>query len=42
MNMKKLIILFCAVVFTFNVNAQKTNPVKWSFTALKKRTSNMI
>ena len=36
MKMKKIIILFCALVFTFNVNAQKTNPVKWSFTAVKK------
>ena len=36
MNMKKIIVLFCAVVFAFNVNAQKTNPVKWSFTAVKK------
>jgi len=36
MNMKKLIILFCAVVFAFNVNAQKPNPVKWTFTAIKK------
>jgi thiol:disulfide interchange protein DsbD len=36
MNMKKLIVLFCLVVFAFNVNAQKMNPVKWSFTAVKK------
>ena len=36
MNMKKIIVLFCALVFAFNVNAQKTNPVKWSFTAVKK------
>ena len=36
MNMKKIIVLFCAVVFAFNVNAQKTNPVKWTFTAIKK------
>jgi hypothetical protein len=34
--MKKIIVLFCAVVFAFNVNAQKANPVKWSFTAVKK------
>jgi len=36
MNMKKIIILFCALVFALNVNAQKPNPVKWSFTAVKK------
>jgi thiol:disulfide interchange protein DsbD len=36
MKMKKIIILFCALVFAFNVNAQKANPVKWSFTAVKK------
>jgi len=36
MNMKKIIILFCAVFFAMNVNAQKSNPVKWSFTAVKK------
>ena len=36
MNMKKITILFCAVVFAMNVNAQRPNPVKWTFTAVKK------
>ena len=36
MNMKKIIVLFCAVVFAMNVDAQKANPVKWTFTAIKK------
>ena len=36
MNMKKIIVLFSAVVFAMNVDAQKPNPVKWSFTAVKK------
>ena len=34
--MKKLLVLFCSIVFAMNVNAQKTNPVKWTFTAIKK------
>ena len=34
--MKKITILFCAVVFAMNVNAQRPNPVKWTFTAVKK------
>jgi thiol:disulfide interchange protein DsbD len=34
--MKKLLVLFCSVVFAMNVHAQKPNPVKWTFTAIKK------
>ena len=34
--MKKLVVFFCSIVFAMNVNAQKTNPVKWTFTAIKK------
>ncbi len=36
MHMKKLLVLFCSVVFAMNVHAQKPNPVKWTFTAIKK------
>jgi thiol:disulfide interchange protein DsbD len=34
--MKKLLVLFCSIVFAMNVHAQKPNPVKWTFTAIKK------
>ncbi|MEI6152235.1 MAG: protein-disulfide reductase DsbD domain-containing protein [Chitinophagia bacterium] len=34
--MKNLVVLFCSIVFAMNVHAQKPNPVKWSFTAIKK------
>lgn len=34
--MKKLIVLFCSIVFAMNVHAQKPNPVKWTFSAIKK------
>jgi thiol:disulfide interchange protein DsbD len=34
--MKKLLVLFCSIVFAINVHAQKPNPVKWTFTAVKK------
>ena len=34
--MKKLLVLFCSIVFAMNVHAQKPNPVKWIFTAIKK------
>jgi hypothetical protein len=34
--MKKLLVLFCSIVFAMNVDAQKANPVKWTFTAIKK------
>ncbi|MFA9205625.1 MAG: protein-disulfide reductase DsbD domain-containing protein [Burkholderiaceae bacterium] len=34
--MKNLVILFCSIVFAMNVHAQKPNPVKWTFTAIKK------
>jgi thiol:disulfide interchange protein DsbD len=34
--MKKLLVLFCSIVFAMNVDAQKPNPVKWTFTAIKK------
>ncbi len=34
--MKNLVVLFCSIVFAMNVNAQKSNPVKWTFTAIKK------
>jgi len=34
--MKKLLVLFCSIVFVMNVHAQKPNPVKWTFTAIKK------
>jgi thiol:disulfide interchange protein DsbD len=34
--MKKLLILFCSIVFAMNVHAQKPNPVKWTFSAIKK------
>ena len=34
--MKKLLVLFCSIVFEINVDAQKPNPVKWTFTAIKK------
>ena len=36
MHMKKLLVLFCSIVFAMNVHAQKPNPVKWTFTAIKK------
>ncbi len=36
MSMKKLIVLFCSIVFAMNVHAQKPNPVKWTFSAIKK------
>ena len=36
MNMKKIIVLLLGVVFTLQVNAQKPNPVKWTFAAVKK------
>jgi len=34
--MKKLLVLFCSIVFAMNVHAQKPNPVKWTFSAIKK------
>jgi thiol:disulfide interchange protein DsbD len=34
--MKKLLVLFCCIFFAMNVHAQKPNPVKWTFTAIKK------
>jgi thiol:disulfide interchange protein DsbD len=34
--MKKFLVLFCSIVFAMNVHAQKPNPVKWTFTAIKK------
>ena len=34
--MKKLLVLFCSIVFAMNLHAQKPNPVKWTFTAIKK------
>jgi thiol:disulfide interchange protein DsbD len=34
--MKNLLVLFCSIVFAMNVHAQKPNPVKWTFTAIKK------
>ena len=34
--MKNLVVLFCSIVFAMNVHAQKPNPVKWTFTAIKK------
>jgi thiol:disulfide interchange protein DsbD len=34
--MKKLLVLFCSIFFAMNVDAQKPNPVKWTFTAIKK------
>lgn len=36
MCMKNLLVLFCSIVFAMNVHAQKPNPVKWTFTAVKK------
>jgi len=36
LSMKKLIVLFCSIVFAMNVHAQKPNPVKWTFSAIKK------
>ncbi len=36
MRMKKLLVLFCSIVFAMNVHAQKPNPVKWTFSAIKK------
>ena len=36
MCMKNLLVLFCSIVFAMNVHAQKPNPVKWAFTAVKK------
>jgi hypothetical protein len=36
MHMKKFLVLFCSIVFAMNVHAQKPNPVKWTFTAIKK------
>ena len=34
--MKKMAILFCSIAFALHVNAQKLNPVKWTFEAVKK------
>ncbi|MEI7588024.1 MAG: protein-disulfide reductase DsbD domain-containing protein [Chitinophagia bacterium] len=34
--MKKIGVIFCSLVFVLNVNAQKLNPVKWTFEAVKK------
>lgn len=34
--MKKMIILFCSIAFVLNANAQRLNPVKWTFEAVKK------
>ena len=35
-SMKKIIFLFCSVLFVMNLTAQKLNPVKWTFEAVKK------
>jgi Disulphide bond corrector protein DsbC len=34
--MKNIVILFCSIAFVLNVNAQRPNPVKWTFEAVKK------
>lgn len=34
--MKKVFVLLCALTIVFNANAQKLNPVKWTFDAVKK------
>ena len=35
-SMKKIIFLFCIALFAMNLHAQKLNPVKWTFEAVKK------
>ena len=34
--MKKIVVIVSSIFFVLNVQAQKPNPVKWSFTAVKK------
>ena len=35
-SMKKIIFLFCSALLVMNAQAQKVNPVKWTFEAVKK------
>ena len=34
--MKKIVVFFCCIAIALNMNAQRPNPVKWTFEAVKK------
>ena len=40
--MKKVFVFLFSLAIVYNANAQKLNPVKWTFEAEKKEINNMI